>query len=38
MPASLILRDIRKSYGTTEIIRGIDLTVAPGEFVALVGP
>ena len=38
MPASLILRDIRKSYGSTEIIRGIDLTVAPGEFVALVGP
>lgn len=38
MPAALELCDIRKSYGTVPIIRGVDLSVAPGEFVALVGP
>ncbi len=32
------LRDVRKSFGRTEIIRGTSLAVAPGERVALIGP
>ncbi|WP_370285426.1 ABC transporter ATP-binding protein [Pseudooceanicola nanhaiensis] len=35
--ARLTLTDIRKSYGGTEVLRGIDLTVADGEFLSLVG-
>ncbi len=29
---------LRKSYGVTDILHGIDLSVAQGEFLALVGP
>ncbi|MES3000696.1 MAG: ABC transporter ATP-binding protein [Pseudomonadota bacterium] len=32
------LRDVYKKFGTTEIIRGAQLTVAAGERVALIGP
>ena len=32
------LKDLRKSFGKTEIIRGANLTVAPGERVAIIGP
>jgi multiple sugar transport system ATP-binding protein len=32
------LRSVKKSYGATEVIHGIDLTVDDGEFVAFVGP
>ena len=32
------LKDLRKSFGKTEIIRGTDLAVAPGERVAIIGP
>jgi branched-chain amino acid transport system ATP-binding protein len=32
------LRDVRKSFGRTEIIRGTSLAVAPGERVAVIGP
>jgi branched-chain amino acid transport system ATP-binding protein len=32
------LRDVRKSFGRTEIIRGASLAVAPGERVAIIGP
>ncbi|MFD6054225.1 amino acid ABC transporter ATP-binding protein [Agromyces sp. NPDC060279] len=35
---SLALRGVRKSYHGTEILRGIDLDVAPGEVVCLIGP
>ena len=35
---ALELRDLRKSFGKTEIIRGIDLAVRPGERVAIIGP
>ncbi len=37
MPA-LELRDVRKRFGKTEIIRGANLAVAPGERVAIIGP
>ena len=32
------LKDLRKSFGKTEIIRGTNLSVAPGERVAIIGP
>ena len=36
--ASLELRDVRKTFGRTEIIRGATLAVNPGERVAIIGP
>ena len=32
------LRDVRKNFGRTEIIRGTNLVVQPGERVAIIGP
>jgi branched-chain amino acid transport system ATP-binding protein len=37
-PFALELRDLRKSFGKTEIIRGANLQVRPGERVAVIGP
>ncbi|MGZ5785724.1 MAG: ATP-binding cassette domain-containing protein, partial [Ramlibacter sp.] len=37
-PYALELRDLRKSFGKTEIIRGASLAVNPGERVAVIGP
>jgi multiple sugar transport system ATP-binding protein len=34
----LALQGIRKSYGTTDVIHGIDLNVRDGEFLVFVGP
>ena len=36
--ANLKLNDIKKSYGKTEVIHGLDLEVLDGEFCVLVGP
>jgi len=36
--ASLTLRNICKSFGTTTVLSGIDLDVADGEFAVVVGP
>lgn len=35
---ALELKDLRKSFGRTDIIRGVDLQVAAGERVAIIGP
>ena len=35
---ALELRDLRKSFGKTEIIRGVNLAVRHGERVAVIGP
>ena len=35
---SLKLRDIRKAFGSHEVLKGIDLEVKDGEFVIFVGP
>jgi branched-chain amino acid transport system ATP-binding protein len=35
---ALELRDLRKSFGKTEIIRGVNLAVKHGERVAIIGP
>ena len=32
------LRGLRKSYGSLDVIKGIDLEVADGEFIVFVGP
>ncbi len=32
------LRNLRKSFGITEVIKGIDLEIRPGEFMVFVGP
>ena len=34
---ALILEDVHKSFGENEVLRGIDLTVAPHEVVCLIG-
>ncbi len=36
--ASVELRSVEKNYGSVKVIKGIDLAVEEGEFVALVGP
>ncbi|HWT57006.1 MAG TPA: sn-glycerol-3-phosphate ABC transporter ATP-binding protein UgpC [Rhizobium sp.] len=36
--AELTLKQVRKSFGALEVIKGIDLEVATGEFVVFVGP
>jgi polar amino acid transport system ATP-binding protein len=37
-PAAVQLVNIHKSFGHTEVLRGIDLTVAPGEVACILGP
>lgn len=36
--AWITLKDIRKSFGETEVLKGVDLDIADGEFLTLVGP
>jgi multiple sugar transport system ATP-binding protein len=36
--AEVVLRDVRKSFDTVEVIKGANLTVNDGEFVVFVGP
>jgi ABC-type sugar transport system ATPase subunit len=36
--ADVTLKDIRKSFGALEVIKGIDLDIRSGEFVVFVGP
>lgn len=36
--ADVRITDIRKSYGSVEVIHGLNVNIADGEFVALVGP
>ncbi len=36
--AGLTLRNVGKSYGAVEVIRGLNLDVVDGEFLVLVGP
>src|SRR5436190_17262634 len=31
------IRALRKSFGSNEVLKGIDLSVAPGEVVAVIG-
>jgi multiple sugar transport system ATP-binding protein len=36
--ANLALRGLRKTFGDIEVVHGVDLDIAPGEFVVFVGP
>ena len=36
--AGLTLRDVRKRYGDTQVMHGVDLDIEDGEFVVFVGP
>jgi multiple sugar transport system ATP-binding protein len=36
--ASVGIRDVRKSFGATAIIHGVNVSISDGEFVVLVGP
>ncbi|MCU0883589.1 MAG: sn-glycerol-3-phosphate ABC transporter ATP-binding protein UgpC [Beijerinckiaceae bacterium] len=36
--ASVTIRDVRKSYGATPVIHGVNIEIQDGEFVILVGP
>ena len=38
MTAALELKDLRKSFGATQIIRGVSLEIAAGERHAVIGP
>ena len=37
-PPAIELSDLRKAYGTTQAVDGVDLTIRQGEIVALLGP
>ena len=37
-PASVRFEQVRKRFGATEVVRGIDLEIAPGECLVLLGP
>ena len=38
-PVGLVeIHNVHKSYGGVEVLRGIDLTIRPGEVVAILGP
>jgi branched-chain amino acid transport system ATP-binding protein len=37
-PYAIELKGLRKSFGKTEIIRGCDLAVRPGERIGIIGP
>jgi multiple sugar transport system ATP-binding protein len=36
--ASVAIRDVRKAFGATSVIHGVDVAIRDGEFVVLVGP
>ncbi|WEK51457.1 MAG: sn-glycerol-3-phosphate ABC transporter ATP-binding protein UgpC [Candidatus Kaistia colombiensis] len=36
--SSLTIRNLRKSFGSVEVLKGIDIEAKAGEFIALVGP
>ena len=37
-PYALELKDLRKSFGKTEIIRGVNLAITTGERIGIIGP
>jgi multiple sugar transport system ATP-binding protein len=36
--SAVSLRAVRKSFGSTEVVHGVDISIADGEFCVLVGP
>ncbi|WP_150461805.1 amino acid ABC transporter ATP-binding protein [Nesterenkonia ebinurensis] len=37
IPAGVVIENLRKSYGDNEVLKGISVTVDPGEVVCLIG-
>jgi ABC-type sugar transport system ATPase subunit len=38
MTARLVLRELRKRFGESEVVRGLNLSLGVGEFLSLLGP
>lgn len=38
MPATVIVRDLQKRYGSVAAVRGVSFEIAPGEIFGLLGP
>ncbi|HVS57341.1 MAG TPA: ATP-binding cassette domain-containing protein, partial [Casimicrobiaceae bacterium] len=36
--AAVSIKAVRKNFGSTQVIRGVDIDIADGEFCVLVGP
>src|SRR5437588_3693034 len=36
--ASVAIRDVRKAFGATQVLHGVDIAIDDGQFVVLVGP
>ena len=36
--ANIQLKDVRKSFGVVDVIKGVDLEIESGEFMVFVGP
>lgn len=36
--AKVVLKDIHKTFGNVDVIKGVDITIEDGEFVVFVGP
>jgi multiple sugar transport system ATP-binding protein len=36
--ASLVIDSVCKTFGSVEVLRGIDIAIEAGEFLVLVGP
>ena len=36
--ATVTIKDLKKAYGKTEVIHGIDIDIRDGEFIVIVGP
>lgn len=37
-PNALLMKNIHKAYGHHQVLKGIDLAVAPGEVISIIGP
>jgi ABC-2 type transport system ATP-binding protein len=38
VPLAVELKDVRKHFGPVQAVRDIDVSIAPGEIVAMLGP
>ncbi len=36
--AQVTVRNLRKSFGSVDVLHGLDINISDGEFVVLVGP
>jgi ABC-type sugar transport system ATPase subunit len=36
--ANISLHDVRKAYGKTPVVHGVDLAIHDGEFIVILGP